>query len=366
MIQTLIRKFTRMKIPVLFFVLIASMTVAQESTWIEARGKAGFLIAHRSVMGHLATEHAVAAEVSWLKQCGGERDWHKGYKYPTYGVTAFVGTTGNRALLGYQIGAYSFIRLPIVRIGEYTLSGKMAAGLSYGTRVYDPSDSTLILSMAISSHINALICMGVESRFVWGDQSLVAGLDMTHFSNGASKVPNYGLNVPYLSLGYGYQIKNSGIDTCVQFPERKPYWEFGAIGIGSFKQVDPVGGKTYPFFGLDFLVRRNFKRNSAVEVSFDIFSKQAIFAHVPEVPKTQSEIIQLGLFTGYLMRFNRLHAVIGMGYYVRDKFKSEDFFYHRVGLRYVFKNGINANLVLKSHWARADYVEYGIGYTFKR
>ena len=40
--------------------------------------------------------------------------------------------------------------------------------------------------------------------------------------------------------------------------------------------------------------------------------------------------------------------------------------YHRVGLRYVFANGININLVLKSHWARADYVEYGIGYTFKK
>ena len=48
------------------------------------------------------------------------------------------------------------------------------------------------------------------------------------------------------------------------------------------------------------------------------------------------------------------------------KYRPEDLFYHRVGMRYVFDNGINMNLVLKSHWARADYVEYGIGYTFKR
>ena len=54
--------------------------------------------------------------------------------------------------------------------------------------------------------------------------------------------------------------------------------------------------------------------------------------------------------------------VIGMGAYVRDKYKPNDKLYHRVGMRYVFDNGINLNLALKSHWARADYVEYGIGY----
>ena len=55
-----------------------------------------------------------------------------------------------------------------------------------------------------------------------------------------------------------------------------------------------------------------------------------------------------------------------MGIYLKDKYQPEDFLYHRVGMRYVFENGININLVLKSHWARADYTEFGIGYSFKR
>jgi hypothetical protein len=53
-----------------------------------------------------------------------------------------------------------------------------------------------------------------------------------------------------------------------------------------------------------------------------------------------------------------------MGYYLRDKYKPEDFLYHRVGFRYYLKNGITVNCVLKSHWAKADYAEFGIGYTF--
>ena len=33
-------------------------------------------------------------------------------------------------------------------------------------------------------------------------------------------------------------------------------------------------------------------------------------------------------------------------------------------LRILLNNGLLLNLTLKTHWARADYLEYGIGYTF--
>jgi hypothetical protein len=49
---------------------------------------------------------------------------------------------------------------------------------------------------------------------------------------------------------------------------------------------------------------------------------------------------------------------------VRDVYNPDDMFYHRLGLRYQFKEHLLLNLVLKSHWARADYIEYGIGYVF--
>jgi hypothetical protein len=57
--------------------------------------------------------------------------------------------------------------------------------------------------------------------------------------------------------------------------------------------------------------------------------------------------------------------VLGMGAYVKDRYQPDGPLYHRIGMRYQFSNGITANLVLKSHWAKADYVEWGIGYTFK-
>jgi hypothetical protein len=241
----------------------------------------------------------------------------------------------------------------------------MGVGLAYASKIYDPEDSILILSMGVGSRLNALVQMGVSNQFFFGKHMFSLALDMTHFSNGSTKVPNYGLNLPFISLGYGYRIKESSLDSISRNEVKRPYWEYGLMGIASVKQINPVGGKYYGCYGLNLVGRRFFNGKSGLEMSIDLFSKQAVLGYQPQIPKTQLDIIQLGLFAGYLMPFDKLHVIVGMGYYVRDKYQPEDPVYHRVGLRYVFKNGINANLVLKSHWARADYVEYGIGYTFR-
>ena len=188
---------------------------------------------------------------------------------------------------------------------------------------------------------------------------------MTHFSNAAYKVPNLGINLPFIGLGYAHKIQNAS-DSLITHSKFVPYWEIGGVGILSTKEVFPTEGRQYAVYGLNALVRRYFSRAAGMELSFDIISKQAILAYYPEISKTQSEIIQLGLYAGYLVPFNEFHLVVGMGVYLKDKFQPEDAMYHRVGMRYIFKNGINANLTLKTHWGRADYAEFGIGYTFKK
>ncbi len=366
--MNVILNFTGMRnkvLTILFSFLFLGLN-AQLETRLEGKFKLGFLAAHRSVMGHLANSHAVAGELSYVFKTNGERKWHNFYGKPEYGVSLFVGSVGNMELMGMYYGGFSFMRLPIIKGEHYRLSGKLGVGLGIASKFYDPEDSVLMLSIGVGSRLNALVQLGLVNQFYFGKNYFSLGVDMTHFSNGSTKVPNYGLNLPFISIGYGRTIKESRADTLYQGKYFDPYWEFGVMGIASVKQINPVGSKYYGCYGLNLVGRRYFSGSAGLEVSLDVFSKQAILGYEPEVPKTQADIIQLGAFAGYLMPFNRLHVVIGMGYYLRDKFQPEDPVYHRVGMRYVFDNGINMNLVLKSHWARADYIEYGIGYTFRK
>lgn len=335
----------------------------EDDMWIEAKGKAGFLAAHRSVMGHLATEHAFAGEVSWYFRPNNRKLWHQAHRNPLIGVTGFFGTVGNRELLGEYYGVIGFTSFPLIDRKHYLFSLKMGAGLGYATKHFD--QETNQLSNAIGSSVNAQICFGLESRILFGSHSINISLDMTHFSNGSTKMPNLGLNLPFVGLGYGYKIRKRVDSVYIHQPYNKR-WEFGVIGIGSVKEIYPTGGKKYPIFAASVIGRRFFNQKAGLEASFDVFSKQAILGYHSDVRKKQSEIIQMGLFVGYILPMDRFHLLFGMGVYVRDKYKPETPMYHRVGMRYVFDNGINMNLVLKSHWAKADYVEYGIGYTFKR
>ncbi len=350
---------------ILFFIfgVFAVHSQTENDIWIDGRVKLGFLAAHSSIMGHLAKEHAVGGELSVLLQTKGKKNWHTAYNYPTISLTAFYTTVGNREVLGSYGGFFGSLNLPLVKRKHYCFSAKVGAGLGYTNKVYN--SETNILNVAVSTHFNARVTMGIDNRFTFGNHSYTLGIDASHFSNSAVKVPNLGINMPFISAGYGYRIHKNE-DTIQVESKQNKYWEFGAFGILSVKEVFPTGGRKYPVFGLNLMGRRFFGPKAGMEVSVDFISKQIIKIYQDDVNKTQLEILQIGAFVGFILPFDKLHLITGMGVYIKDKYQPEDAFYHRVGMRYVLKNGINLNLVLKSHWARADYTEFGIAYTFRR
>jgi hypothetical protein len=330
---------------------------------IEYKQKIGFLVAHRGSMSHVPDDLSYTGELTWFVHTKGEQSWHKPCNYPTLGITLFGGSIGNNSILGKTIGTYGFADFPFVKKKHFELTGKLGAGLGYVSKVFDQEVNPK--NVAMSTHLNALICFGLKASYVFNQNRIVFGIDATHMSNAAFKVPNLGVNLPYFSFGYSRVIRTKPLDTITKktdFPLKK--WLFGVTFISSIKEVAPSGGNKYGVFALSAHVRNFFRPKVGVELAFDVISKQAVFAYRPELSKTQWDILQMGVFAGYLFPLDRLHFVIGMGVYVKDKYQPEDFLYHRVGVRYYFKNGISTQVVLKSHWGRADYAEWGIGYTF--
>jgi hypothetical protein len=111
---------------------------------------------------------------------------------------------------------------------------------------------------------------------------------------------------------------------------------------------------------------KQFKSKVGMEVALDFISKQSLMDYKTYIPRNQLDIFQIGGYLGYAIPMNHLRFVIGMGYYIHDKFDADDELYHRLGMRYTFDNGLLLNFVLKTHWAKADYIEFGVGYNFKR
>ncbi len=341
---------------------------AQEDWSVFVREKNGFLAAHRGTMGHLPKDRIFCVEAGFSKRLNGTKGYSFAYKNPVVGVSLYGSNLGNNELIGNGFGAYGFIEFPMWRNAESYLSGKLSAGLGYVSKVFD--QETNPKNVAVSTHVNALLVIGVTGRWRLTDKwSVLYGLDLTHFSNGSTKVPNLGLNIPTFSFGSAYHFKHTSSETVpqVQF-QKTPFfsnWEIGTVGIFSAKKVFPTGGKSYPVYALNGFVYKQFKSKVGWELGVDFISKQALFQYREYIPKTQWKIFQIGTYSCFSLPLNRLRFVLGMGVYLKDRYDADDELYHRIGMRYVFKNGLIANMVLKTHWAKADYVEYGIGYTFK-
>jgi hypothetical protein len=344
-----------------FFVLKISAQTTNEQG-IEIRQKVGFLAAHKGIMAHLPVELGKAIEITYYQHTRGFKVWHKAYRYPTIGATLFIGSVGNNKILGRYLGAYGFAEFPLIKYKNYELDWKLGCGFGYTNKRYDPIENPK--GVAIGSHVDAMICVGLKSIYRFKRNAVTLGLDMTHFSNAAYQVPNFGINLPYVSIGYSHRFGKEKriIDTNhFEYPTKK--WLYGVYGIFSMKQVMPIGGRRYPVYAGGIALRRFFNHKAGLEIDLDIISKQAILGYEPLVPKTQFRMIQLGLAAAYLVPLDHFHFVFGMGVYLRDYYKPEDPVYHRIGMRYQFSSGLIANFTLKTHFARADYMELGLGYT---
>jgi hypothetical protein len=350
----------------LSFLLFVSVQVHCQNEWgVEGKFKNGYLAPHRAIMDHLPNERVFGGELSFYVELSDTNSWADFYKKPRIGITGFFSQTGNAAILGHVFGAYAFGELPFFHTKHFALNARVGTGVSYVTKVFDQIDNPK--NNAISSHLNGTVVLGMNLRYEKERNSFSLGAEMSHFSNGSAKLPNLGLNYPLLSISYGRivgelkpRIKEKVV-TQSGFP-----WQLGVNGILSWKEVFPTNGKKYPIYGLNVFTRKIFSPKFGVEVALDGIYKTTIKDYLPEFKKSAMDEFQVGLFAGYVLSFDRLTTLVGMGGYLRDKYLPEDRYYHRLGIRYQFKSNLQLGWTLKANWGKADYWEWSIGYVFNR
>ncbi|MEY4659507.1 MAG: hypothetical protein RJB36_1273 [Bacteroidota bacterium] len=358
--------------------LLVFFTQSFAQSGFEVRGKVGFLAAHHAGMAHMPKQLAVATELTYFKRLTDNYIWQKSYRQPLVGSTLFIGSVGNNEILGRYVGVYGFAELPVIKYKKYRMDWKFSTGIGYTNKPYDPVSNPK--NVAIGSHLNALMCFALKQTFGFRNSAITLSMDMTHFSNGAFKVPNLGINLPYLSLGYQhyiigikkkatrdyevikkdavYQIKPRPMKNFLTYQQ----WQLSLNGIFTAKETMPIGGKKYPVYAGSISLRRYGSYKSGLEVNLDVLSKQALLNYEPMVEKSQLDILQLGLSASYILPLDRFNFVYGAGVYIRDKYRADGPLYIRLGCRYYVTKNISAVFGLKTHYAKADYLEFGLSY----
>lgn len=338
---------------------------------VEARWNGGFVMAHRPVMVYLQRKHLQGFEVSFSKTLNGKQPCHAFYRNATTGVTFQHFNLGNNAELGSSYGLYAFMRFNWWGRKGSRLFFTMGDGLVYLNKTFDKT--TNHKNVAIGSHLNALINFQLlyEQR-ITKNIFLSAGVGLTHYSNGAFTTPNLGLNMPSVSLGAAYRFYPEKVEPVCQRNE----FTRGKYIIPSFilafggKQIYPPDGKRYSVmtFMANFLYPIGIK--SGLVLTLDVFNDRSL----PAIMRTDDSNVKLNYFStvrpgiafGHDLWLGRLSFLFQAGVYPYTRYKDDGIIYSRLGLRYLFGKHILANITLKTHFAKADNIEFGIGYTFGR
>ncbi|HYG49796.1 MAG TPA: acyloxyacyl hydrolase [Flavobacteriales bacterium] len=331
------------------------------------KAQLGYLAIHSTKMIYLLQGHALSTEIYAEKITTGKKNWHQAYSIPAVGISAHFMNFGNPANMGYSFSLIPYMKLHLIKRSHFELNTRLGAGLGYLTKYFDRIHNNK--NSAIASPLNAAISINLEPEWKTKYVDMGFGISFMHFSNGSLKTPNMGFNVPSLSLSMGYkfnqQLPAENRQKVFDEFQKKNHYELYAVG--GVKEIMPSNGPKYLYSGIHFQYRRHYSVKSnflaIADVNYNAGYKKA-YENKYKTTVSNSAGLRAGLGIGYGLSFDRLCLSIQNGVYLYDQLNHDGIFYHRVAARYYFDNRLIAGFSLDTHFATADVVEFGFGYSF--
>jgi hypothetical protein len=141
-------------------------------------------------------------------------------------------------------------------------------------------------------------------------------------------------------------------------------WKIYTEIIASTKQIYPTGGRNYGIIGISNFIQYQFKPKCVVEGGLDaVYNQSIIDEKLGDFASRDN--FQVGVYGAYVLPIHKLQLLLGMGGYIINPVNPNGSVYHRFGTRFKIGKNLYANITIKSHWAKADYFEYGIIYRWK-
>lgn len=352
------------KIPVVIVLILSALTVsAQNGSWeLGAESGVGAIWVHRKKMKHLADTHPSKVELSFQKQTSGNKDWHKVYHKPRIGYSFIYINYGND-VLGKTYGATLQLIYPFIRTQRSRLNGVIGIGTGYNTKPFDRKENhkNNVLGSRITGCLHAKLNY---EHIVTSSIGVYAGLGLIHFSNGAAKLPNLGINVPYLNIGTTIKITNAAIDKEYSSTENlQKMYQSVDVSTG-WKDVVYSGGKRYMLNVLTFKNHYSLSDVNTISGGLEVFYDRSIpeFRENFDLENDKNRNLKSGLVLGHELRIGKTYAVVNYGVYLYQAYDNVYAkAYQRYQLKYKFHQNIYAAAGLKVHRGVADVIECTVG-----
>ena len=211
-----------------------------------------------------------------LKQTTGEKLWEQKFGFPQYGFGIYSARFFNKNQFGTPIALYGVFKASFKRWNKFSLNYEAGFGFTFNWEAFNPSENNYNISLGATESV--FIDVGANLNYELSPHfDLGFGYSFTHFSNGALKSPNQGLNTfsPKLRLEYRINrfrphlskqvtpafMKNTSVDFSI----------FGGAKNVLYKgnDVDTITkykGVYYPVYGFTTVINRQVNYKSKLGV----------------------------------------------------------------------------------------------------
>lgn len=340
---------------------------------LEAHYFYGSVMQHNPHIGHLITRHPEGFLLKYNRKTYGFNEWEHRYNYPDWGFS-FLYQDMKNPVLGELYGLYSHISWYFL---QRNLRFTVGQGIAFATNPYHP-DNNYHNNAYGSSLLSSTYLQGAFTKEnIWKGFGMSAGFTVMHYSNGNLKAPNTSTNTFALSLGVNYLWDSENFPEYIPKNEREKYTEpikYNFVFRFGMNESDVIGMGQYPFYIFTAFADKKISRGSSfklgAEVFFSRFLKELIYYRSVAYPEDNStgdeDYKRAGIFAGYELRFNKVAAFVNLGYYIYYPYDFEGRVYNRIGLKRYFgeKERFFGIIDVKSHGARAEAIEFGVGVRF--
>lgn len=352
----------------LLLILLCFLTIlsqAQENKNWTISGKIGdgFVIAHRPSVVHLLQKHSRSIELNYTYKTTKKKGWEELYNFPEIGFGYQYFDLGNPQELGTAQSVFALIKFKIKTFKKSTFKTHLGLGLGYASKPFNVESN--YKNQLYGSPINATINSGLSYTFIANNKfDITTGITISHFSNGSSKVPNMGINLATIDLGINYHIRDESITFKDTFPlKRLSSFEF--LFAGGVKQLYPPNTPRFGvgIFTSDFIFP--IKNKSLGTLGLDMYvdgSHKTFLLSDSIFTSGFKSYFRGGIHVGYGLQVGKCYGILQTGYYLYNPYNINGSIYSTLSFRYHINNHLFACFNLKSHYAKADYFQYGFGF----
>jgi hypothetical protein len=342
-----------------------SLLYKRTSYFLRASLHNGSIFAHSKRVDYSANAPVLGFEIELIRQRLDNLDAH-------YNQKGFVSGFGlnffniNNTVIKNNVNAFYTLESNVLKTQKLNLAVKACAGLNFISSPYDSVSNQI--NWSYSSYINAFLALGLVANFqLNNNQSIGARLAFNHFSNGAIKDPNLGVNFFTGALSYQFKIADNvkrplNLKRRLKRFEGRPNLQFTAFATYKSSTVNTEKFYLINGFAASYNLPFGPKNVHSLAIGAEWLEDRAISELLRYGGKLNLSNQRVGFTIGHEFLFHQFTWGQYLGYYIFKDIPEMDNIYHRHTISYKLTKSWSIGISLLANNQKANFTDLRITY----